>query len=425
MRPTTDTDPPADDESQPSDPPQSDGSAAPFPAQAPDHGSSVDADGGAPSPPPLPPPPPGAPRWDRDELPVRPVTTPRRLSKVWWVAGPVVAITLAAVTVAMSVQLPYYAYRPGSARAVEPLITITGAKAEKADDGILFVTVGVRRPSGAQALAGWLSGDTDVVPRNIATGGLSDKQNDTFNKQLMTSSKDKAAKVALEKLGYEVKSSANGAVVTQIDPSLPVADVLSPGDTIVGIDGRPITESSQVREAVQKHEPGDTVRIEIARLGEEGRQTVVAKTVADPKDKSKPLLGIAAETLPKFDFPVKVDIDSGKVGGPSAGLAFTLSIIDRLSPGSLTNGKKVAVTGTIELDGTVGPVGGVNQKTVAAIDEGAELFIVPRDEYAAAKEMADGRIRVAAVDDLDDALKVLRTLGGDAGKVTTRPADSG
>jgi PDZ domain-containing protein len=241
----------------------------------------------------------------------------------------------------------------------------------------------------------------------------------------MTSSKDKAAKVALEKLGYEVKSSANGAVVTQIDPSLPVAKVLSPGDTIVGIDGRPITESSQVREAVQKHQPGDTVRIEIARLGEEGRQTVVATTVADPKDKSRALLGIAAETLPKFDFPVKVDIDSGKVGGPSAGLAFTLSILDRLSPGSLTDGKKVAVTGTIELDGTVGPVGGVNQKTVAAIDEGAELFIVPRDEYADAKAMADGRIRVAAVDDLDDALKVLRTLGGDAGKVTTKPADSG
>ena len=323
-------------------------------------------------------------------------------------AGPVVAITLAAVTVAMSVQLPYYAYRPGSARAVEPLITITGAKAEKADDGILFVTVGVRRPSGAQALAGWLSGDTDVVPRKVATGGLSDKQNDTFNKQLMTSSKDKAAKVALEKLGYEVKSSANGAVVTQIDPSLPVAKVLSPGDTIVGIDGRPITESSQVREAVQKHEPGDTVRIEIARLGEEGRQTVVAKTVADPKDKSKPLLGIAAETLPKFDFPVKVDIDSGKVGGPSAGLAFALDVMEELGR-NVDGGQKIAATGEIFLDGKVGPIGGVKQKTIGARKAGVDAFLVPVDNAPEARKYAHG-LRIVPVKSFQQALQALKTL---------------
>ena len=325
---------------------------------------------------------------------------------------------------ALSVQLPYYTYRPGSARAVEPLITISGAKAEKPDDGILFVTVGVRRPSGAEALDGWLSGDTDVVPQKIATGGLSDKQNDTFNRQLMTSSKDTATKVALEKLGYKVKTHDDGAVVTQIDPSMPVARVLSPGDTIVGIDGTPVTESSQVRAAVQKHAPGESVRIEVQGLGETGSQTVVAKTVADPQDKAKALLGIAVETRPRFDFPVDVEIDSGKVGGPSAGLAFTLSILDRLSPGSLTNGNKVAVTGTIELDGSVGPVGGVNQKTVAAINEGATLFIVPRDEYAAAKKMAHGRIRVEAVDNVEGALKVLRTLGGDAGKLPSKPATS-
>lgn len=321
-------------------------------------------------------------------------------------------------------QLPYYTYRPGSARAVEPLVTIEGARSEKPNDGILFVTVSVRRPSGAQALAGWLSDDTDVVPQKVATGGLSDEQNDTFNRQLMTSSKDKATKMALDKLGYKVITHDDGAVVTQIDPSLPIAKVISPGDTIVGIDGTPVTKSSQVRPAVLKHAPGDDVRIEIERLGETGTQTVVAKTVADPADKGRPVLGIAVETRPRFEFPMKIEIDSGKVGGPSAGLAFTLSILDRLSPGSLTNGKRVAVTGTIELDGSVGPVGGVNQKTVAAIDEHAVLFIVPSDEYAGAKRMARGRIRVEKADTLDEALKVLRTLGGDAGKLPSRPAAS-
>ena len=135
--------------------------------------------------------------------------------------------------------------------------------------------------------------------------------------------------------------------------------------------------------------------------------------MADPKDKSRALLGIAAETLPKFDFPVKVDIDSGKVGGPSAGLAFTLSILDRLSPGSLTDGKKVAVTGTIELDGTVGPVGGVDHKTEAAIREGAKVFLVPPEEYELAKQASRGRIQIEQVRTLDEALAALEAHGGD------------
>jgi PDZ domain-containing protein len=108
-----------------------------------------------------------------------------------------------------------------------------------------------------------------------------------------------------------------------------------------------------------------------------------------------------------------IEIDTGKVGGPSAGLAFTLAILDRLTPGSLTGGDRMAVTGTIELDGTVGPVGGVDHKTEAAISEGAEVFLVPPEEFEQAKKAARGRIKIEQVQTLDDALAALVAHGGD------------
>ena len=122
---------------------------------------------------------------------------------------------------------------------------------------------------------------------------------------------------------------------------------------------------------------------------------------------------MSLENRPSYEFPFDVAIDSGDVGGPSAGLAFTLAILDRITPGDLTGGARVAVTGTIELDGTVGPVGGVKQKTEAAVSEGAVLFLVPSDEYDEAVEAADGRIEIRRADSLDQALTALEELGGD------------
>jgi PDZ domain-containing protein len=114
----------------------------------------------------------------------------------------------------------------------------------------------------------------------------------------------------------------------------------------------------------------------------------------------------------QLDFPVDVTIDPGTVSGPSAGLAFTLTIIDELTPGSLTGDQKVAVTGTIDLEGNVGEVGGVPQKTAAAVDAGAELMLVPRAEVRQARERAGDGLTVVGVDTIDDALRALRRHGG-------------
>jgi Lon-like protease len=110
--------------------------------------------------------------------------------------------------------------------------------------------------------------------------------------------------------------------------------------------------------------------------------------------------------------PFDLEVNTDRIGGPSAGLAMTLAVLDRLSPGELTGGGKVGATGTIEADGSVGEVGGVKQKTASVRASGAKLFIVPLAEVALAKPHA-GKMQVIGVRNLEEALAALRKAGGD------------
>ncbi len=342
-----------------------------------------------------------------------------RVSKLWWVAGPLLLALLASVLWVAIRPVPYIALVPGAARSVEPLITVSaigdGPKPhqEKAHDDLLFVTVSVRSPSGAEAIFRTFDDTAEVVPRQVVTGGQSTEQNRRFNLQLMTDSKDKATKVALQRAGYDVMVKTTGAVVVDLDPKYPVAKVVQPGDTIVGADGTPVGTTKALVAAIAKHAPGDEMSLTVESFTDRERRTVSVKLRENPEHAGKAQLGVSLEDRPSFTFPFKVDIDSGDIGGPSAGLAFTLALIDKLTPGRLTGKVPVAVTGTIELDGTVGPVGGVAQKTEAAITEGAKVFIVPTDEYADARKAARGRLKVREVKTVDGALALLRGLGGD------------
>ena len=339
-------------------------------------------------------------------------------SRLWWFTGPVMVLLLGVILLTAVKPVPYRALLPGSARSVGPLVTIKPVKGgpvppkEDPHDSPLFVTVSVRTPTGLEALWRMRDKSVEIVPAEVITGGQSQKQNTQFNLQLMTDSKDKAKKVAMERAGYEVKVTPTGAVVTDLDPDLPVAEKIHPGDTIVEADGKPVTTTADVKTAIQAHRPGDTIVLKVEPFDGTPARTETVKISENPQKKGTPLLGVSLEDRPKYDFPLDVQIDSGQVGGPSAGLAFTLAILDRLTPGKLTGPEPVAVTGTIELDGTVGPVGGVVQKTEAAVREGAKLFIVPDDEYADAKRAARGRLEVRKVSNLDEALAVLRSVGG-------------
>jgi Lon-like protease len=346
-----------------------------------------------------------------------PVEPPRRRHRRLWAALGVLTVLLtAAVVGAAFITVPYYTIAPGNARATEPLIDVDVDRTYPSDGAVLFTTVSVGHATLLEALQGWLDRDVDVLPEEDILGDQSPDQNRELNLQLMDNSKEVATVVALRELGYDVPSHGTGALVVQIDESLPAAAVVEPGDTIVGIDGRDVALSEDLVAGIQAHQPGDevTLTIDPAGEGDERTETVVLAERA-AEEGGGPVLGVFAQTRDlRYDLPFSIDIDSGSVGGPSAGLAFTLGVLDVLTPGELTGGEVVAATGTIDGEGNVGPVGGVAQKTVTVRESGADVFLVPADEYDQAVARAGDDLTVVRVATLDDALEALADLGGNA-----------
>lgn len=327
----------------------------------------------------------------------------------WWLLG---AIVLAGLVGSAFVRLPYYALSPGRATATQDLVEVPD-DLRNADEGeVLYLTVSLRRVTPLRALTGWLDPDVEIVPEERILGSRTPSENREYNLELMDISKQVAIYVALEHLGYDVVVDGGGALVQEIDPSVPAAEVLEPGDVIVSAAGEPVVFSEDLREIVVGFAPGDRMVLGIER-GDEGERDVEV-ALADRGD-GTPMIGVATVTRTPvgFDFPIDVDIDSGRVGGPSAGLAFALGVLDVLTPGDLTGGGAVAVTGTIDPGGEVGPVGGVAQKAAAARSAGAELMLVPEDEADEARAHAGG-LRVEGVETLDEALAALAELGGNA-----------
>lgn len=346
-------------------------------------------------------------------VPVEPEGTPPRRpwwkAWGWWLFG---AIVLAGLVGAAFVRLPYYALSPGQATGTVELVEVPGEFRNEGDGDVLFLTVSVRRVTALGALAGWLDPDVSIVPEEEVLGSRTPEENRTFNRQLMDISKDVAIYVALGELGYDVPVSGGGALVREVVPDAPAAEVLSPGDVIVAAGGEPVVFSDDLRAATVGLQPGDLLELDVVR--EDGREDDVVVELTAREDGS-PLIGVAAVTSTpiEFDFPVDVQIDSGTVGGPSAGLAFTLSVLDVLTPGELTGGETVAVTGTMGVDGAVGPVGGVEQKAAAAREAGATLLLVPESEVQDARDHA-GDLEVQGVASLDEALQALDSVGGNA-----------
>ncbi|MEJ7582681.1 MAG: PDZ domain-containing protein [Acidimicrobiales bacterium] len=341
---------------------------------------------------------------------------------------PVLLLLAIGTITASIVRAPYIAYAPGSARSTGPLVAIPGERNYRSGGEVLFTTVSVVRPTYLQAVWGWIRADVDVYPSQVIQGDQSDSENRQLNLELMDESKLVAVRVALEQLGYEVSIKGSGALVVAVAEALPVSDLLDPGDTVTAIDGEPIALDSDLVAAVGALDPGDTVSLTVESVDGQGRREksrkVEARLSSRPEAKDEPMLGVQVRTRAiRYEFPFTVKIDSEDVGGPSAGLAWTLAVLDRLTPGSLTGGRRVAVTGEIGTGGEVNEVGGVAQKAVAAEGEGADIFIVPTGEYDEAREHAGG-MRVAKVDTLDDALVVLDGLGGNALDLGTPGDDS-
>jgi Lon-like protease len=335
---------------------------------------------------------------------------PRRRTRPWLLLllG-LVAVGLLAASV---VRIPYYAMAPGSAVDVEPLVAVRGDGPSFPPEGRVFLTtVSLRQATVVSALRGWIDPDVDVVEKDTIVPPDTDAdQLREMNLRLMDSSKDAARGVAFEQLGYDA-ISGSGASVVQVVPDAPADGVLEEDDTIVELDGEPVRIDGDVISLLSQRDPGDRVSLVVERDG--ARVPVELELGSRPGARGEAFLGVGLVTRDlKLDFPFDVDIESERIGGPSAGLAFTLELLDVLTEGELTGGRQVAATGTIELDGTVGDVGGVTQKTAAVKSAGIDLFLVPRGEFEDARRAAGDDLQVEAVDTLDDALRILAREGG-------------
>ncbi len=245
--------------------------------------------------------------------------------------------------------------------------------------------------------------------------------------QMMRTSSQVAQYVALRALGYDDARIEPGAVVVaelvclEAGPSgctryAPADEVLDPGDTLLTADGVPLGTVDDLIAQLKGKRPGDTLQLEIDRPGQ-GNRTVDVELIASPDDPERTIVGFIPFDTATVHLPFEIDIDTGRIGGPSAGLAFTLTLIDELSPGDLTGGLDVAVTGTIELDGRVGAIGGLPQKVSAVRQMGVHHFLVPASQsdtdLARAREIGGDEVEIIPVATLDEALAALRRLGGD------------
>jgi PDZ domain-containing protein len=326
---------------------------------------------------------------------------------------------------AATVPLPYYAYRPGSVRDTESLITVADEQTFPSRGSISYTTVSLRQATLFGMLAGWLDDDVDVFPREKVLGDRNAEENRTLNLQMMDTSKQVATQVALERLGHPVDVSITGETVVNVLPDLPADGVLEPGDTITAVNGEELDEPDDLTRLLADDQPGDEVTVTIEPPTGSRPRDVELALGADPDDPARAIIGIEVTGRGiDFDFPIDVSIDTGDVGGPSAGLAFTLAIIDDLTPGDLTGGADVAVTGTINSDGTVGPVGGTGQKAAAVRAHGYDVFLVPSADYEAAQQHA-GDVDVIAVNTLDEALAALADLGGNVDDLPQPAASQG
>jgi len=305
------------------------------------------------------------------------------------------------------------ALKPGRARRVDDRVSIDRSRVYEPVGRILFTTVAI---DDKVTILEWLDAERDprqrLIPRDLVFGTRSTSENRARNLQMMQVSKETAVLVAFQHLGVDVidESGVNFAEVISDGPS---AGILQVGDVIVAIDGSPITDFDSLRAVLDSHVPGDRITLTLEDNTTFDQRDETITLGAHPDDPNRPFIGIGTVGIRavQTQLPFDVSIDSGEIGGPSAGLAFTLSIIDLLTPGELTGGGRVAVTGTISLDETVGDVGGAEQKAVGARQSGAELFIVPEGEVADAEKGA-GDMPVVGVATLDDALAALASLGG-------------
>ena len=279
-------------------------------------------------------------------------------------------------------------------------------------EGNLFQLT-VRRDEATALIYLWSYVDNsfDLYPREvILPKGVTPQELSEISIQNMKTSENVAIAVALKNLNYEIDSKGDGVLVVGILDDSPVKEKLQKGDLLTEINNEPIFSASEFIATLRKYNIGETVVISLIREvdGLDTKIYISTELIEHIEYKNEPMVGFLATTVnERFDFPFEIDIKTGNVGGPSAGLMMALNVYNNLTPDDITKSLIVAGTGTIEIDGSVGPVGGIRQKVIAAKRAGSQLILVPTANFEEASPFSTNETAIVAVDSFEEALKVI------------------
>ncbi len=334
-----------------------------------------------------------------------------RLERI--LTGLTILLLVVAVAGVVLWRLPskYEILMPATAQSVNPMISVQGHPPQSGRGDLLMTFVSEPDSNLLEEMLARVDPDASLQPLPPQYNATQDQQ---ANHRLMLSSEQTAELVALCQLGYKDLCSG-GLQIQTVESYSKAAGILKVNDIIVAVNDHPTMTADELRAAISPLKPGASVAFTIVRNGK--TSTVRVRTILSPQAPRHTIVGFAFVPAPPQHFPsklpVNVKIDPGNIGGPSAGLMFTLGVINRLSPTDLTYGLKIAGTGTISLDSSVGAIGGIKQKVIGAQWAGARYFIVPCDggNYADAAKVVGHKMTLVPVVTLDDALRFFHALG--------------
>jgi PDZ domain-containing protein len=300
---------------------------------------------------------------------------------------------------------------PDEAHALSGIVSIPGAKPQHDGGDIYYVDVLVQRASLLQAALPFTRPEgSDLIPSSaFVPSGLTFEQQLKLERETMKVSQAKASVVALRALGYKVRARDAGVRVVDVEANSNAHGVLHPQDVVVTANSHSVRNQSDLFGVLSRHRPGDVVRLGVRRGSK--RLTFRIKTIADDRDPKRAIIGFIPFEMVDVQLPFRINFNLRNVGGPSAGLAFALEVLEQRGR-DVDHGLKIAATGEIELDGSVTSIGGVKQKTIGARKSHVDAFLVPVDGDNAkeAKRYAHG-LRIIPVKTFQQALQALATLG--------------
>jgi PDZ domain-containing protein len=321
----------------------------------------------------------------------------RRFSRVW-----LLALVAAVLLLSGTVYLPFYSLGPGPARAVQPLIRFDERTRHESEGTFVLTSVRFNQLTAFGIVDAWLDPVESVVARDelFAPGETEEEERERSISE-MDQSKLDAAYVVLEHLTDYPEEHGEGVLVQSVVDGCAADGELYPGDLVTAIDGTSVDTVIDARRVIRAARPGE--RLLFAVTVDDDREMV--SLVREPcGGGERPLVGVSMIE----SFPFDVRISSGEIGGPSAGLAWALGLHDLLTPGDLTSGRTIAITGALAVDGTVFPIGGIQDKVVGAAEAGASVLILPQRNLSDARAAGRDDVELVPVSTFADALAYLQ-----------------